>query len=588
VGFRLKLFLASVGLILLATLGADLYLARALADELGHRIDEDAFVRLRLLEGEVSLVAAPLDDVAAWDRIADDLGARAASRVTIVRLDGTVIGDSDVELAAIPHLANHADRPEIALAMATGRGQSTRTSDTVKKQMSYVAIPFEHGGVRAGTVRIATPLTEVEAAVARQHKTLLAAALVASIAAILLASVGAHWVSKVVRNLTSSAERMAGGDLAVRTRVPGTDELAKLGGALDHLASSLSTAMQDLRDERDLLGAVLDGMEEGVLVLDGQGRIAAVNPALRRMLLLGSDAVGRELLDVVRHADLKELVEAARHAPQVGEIETLGLKPRRLLVRAGALERSPGEGERLVVVRDVTDVRRLETVRRDFVANVSHELRTPVTAIRSAGETLQDALVKDPAAALKFLDIIERNADRLNGLIEDLLDLSRIESKELRLSFENVDLLPVVERTMHLFRDRAAKRGVTLEVARPEGAMQAVIDRRAFEQVVSNLVDNAVKYCPGATVTLGLTREADKIVLHVKDTGPGIEARHLPRLFERFYRVDAGRSRELGGTGLGLSIVKHLTEAMRGTLEVKSVVGAGTTFEVRVPAASAG
>jgi two-component system phosphate regulon sensor histidine kinase PhoR len=587
VGFRLKLFLASVGVILLATLGADLYLARALAEDLGRRIDEDALVRLRLLEGEVSRIGDPLDDVAAWDLVADDLGVRASARVTIVRLDGTVIGDSEVDLGAISRVANHSDRPEIAMALAAGRGQSTRRSETVKKQMSYVAIPFQHAGVRAGTVRIATPLTEVEAAVARQHKTLLAAAMVACLAAIVLSSVGAHWVSKVVRNLTSTAERMASGDLEVRTRAQGADELAKLGGALDHLAASLSTAIRELRDERDLLGAVLDGMEEGVLVLDDRGRIVRMNPALRHMLLLGSDAVGRELLDVVRHADLKELVDAARHEPQVGEIETLGMKPRRLLVRAGALVRSPVDGERLVVVRDVTDVRRLETIRRDFVANVSHELRTPVTAIRSAGETLQDALVKDPAAALKFLDIIERNADRLNRLIEDLLDLSRIESKELRLSFENVDLLSPVEHTVLLFRDRATKRNVTLRVERPETRVCGVVDRRAFEQVVTNLVDNAVKYCPGATVTLHLVHEDDKIVVRVEDTGPVIEARHLPRLFERFYRVDAGRSRELGGTGLGLSIVKHLVEAMRGTLDVKSVVGQGTTFELRVPAVSA-
>jgi two-component system, OmpR family, phosphate regulon sensor histidine kinase PhoR len=417
--------------------------------------------------------------------------------------------------------------------------------------------------------------------------TLLAATVVASLAAIVLAAL-AHRASLVVRNLTSSAERMAGGDLDVRTRVAGPGELAKLGGALDHVAQSLSTAMQHLREERDLLGAVLDGMEEGVLVLDGRGRIVRMNAALQSMFLLGSDAVGRELLDVVRHADLKELVDAAHHEPQVSEIETMGLMPRRLLVRAGALERSPGDGIRLVVVRDVTDVRRLETMRRDFVANVSHELRTPVTAIRSAGETLQEALVKDPASALKFLDIIDRNADRLNRLIEDLLDLSRIESKELRLSFEKADVLPLLEHTILLFRDRAAKGRVLLRVERPETEMRAVLDRRAFEQVVTNLVDNAVKYCPGASVTLRLAREGDKIVLQVEDTGPGIEARHLPRLFERFYRADAGRSRELGGTGLGLSIVKHLIEALRGTLDVKSVVGQGTTFEVRLPAATAG
>jgi two-component system phosphate regulon sensor histidine kinase PhoR len=538
-----------------------------------------------LLERDVSQVTEPLDELATWDRVADDLGTRAGARVTIIRLDGTVIGDSEVDLAALPALGNHRDRPEVIEALSGGRGQSRRTSETVRKSMSYVAIPFEHGGARAGTVRIATPLTEVEAALARQHKTLFGAAALASLMAIFLSSIGAHVVSRVVRSLTTSAERMAAGDLEVRTRVPGTDELAKLGGALDHLAGSLGAAMRALREERDLLSAILDGMEEGVLVLDDRGRIAAMNPSLRRMLLVGSDAVGRELLDVVRHAELKELVDAARGEAQVGEIEVIGRKPRRLLVRAALLERPPGDGVRLVVIRDVTDVRRLETIRRDFVANVSHELRTPVTAIRSAGETLQDALVKDPAAAMKFLDIIERNADRLQRLIEDLLDLSRIESKELRLAFERADLVPILDHTVALFRERATKRGVVLRVEPTSGDAHAVVDRRAFEQVVTNLVDNAVKYCPGATVTLALVRDADRLVVRVVDTGPGIEARHLPRLFERFYRVDAGRSRELGGTGLGLSIVKHLTEAMRGTLEVTSVVGQGTSFEVRLPAA---
>jgi two-component system phosphate regulon sensor histidine kinase PhoR len=273
--------------------------------------------------------------------------------------------------------------------------------------------------------------------------------------------------------------------------------------------------------------------------------------------------------------------------PVTGEIELGGLKPRRLLVRIAAL---PGNEEQVFAVFvDVTEMRRLETLRRDFVANVSHELRTPVTAIRSAAETLQGSLPEDRVVLEQFIGIIARNAQRLHELVEDLLDLSRIESQKLKLSIEPLDLRVAFSRVLNTFQERADKRGV--ELVNDVGLLVPMVlaDRRAMDHIVTNLVDNAVKYCgPRSKVVLRGDVQGDQVRVLIQDDGPGIEARHLPRLFERFYRVDPGRSREIGGTGLGLSIVKHLAEAMGATVSVESTPGRGTTFSILLRKAESG
>lgn len=423
----------------------------------------------------------------------------------------------------------------------------------------------------------------------------------------IVSELAVRWFDETVRPLTDAARRMHEGDLTVRARVAREQDVGQLGAAFDQLAGSLSQTVGELRSERDLVSRILDGMQEGVLLLDKDGRVALMNPALREMLLLRADLVGQPLLEVVRHAELKELLDRARttRIPCSGEVELGGLKPRRLLVRGTSFTQLGARGKRpnadddgphaggmLAVFFDVTDIRRLESLRRDFVANVSHELRTPVTAILSAAETLEIALAKDPESAKRFLGIIERNAARLQRLIEDLLDLSRIESRELRLRPERFVFEPFATHLLGMFRERAEKRGIALKLEAPK-ALDIDVDRRALEQVLTNLVDNAVKYCPeGSTVVLraehaesghGAASTGPGARLRVEDDGGGIEEKHLPRLFERFYRVDAGRSREMGGTGLGLSIVKHLVEAMGGSIDVESKVGKGTTFDVKIP-----
>jgi two-component system, OmpR family, phosphate regulon sensor histidine kinase PhoR len=369
-------------------------------------------------------------------------------------------------------------------------------------------------------------------------------------------------------------------------RAQGSQNRERAEAAEARAEKAHANALAELTEERNRLSGILEGMEEGVLLLSSDGHIVLLNAALREMLLLGADAVGKTQLEAIRHADLKELVDQAREGEAItGEIELEGLKPRRLLVRAARL---PGDtGQVFAVFVDVTEVRKLESLRRDFVANVSHELRTPVTAIRSAAETLQTGIPGDPRVLEQFIGIMARNAERLHGLVEDLLDLSRIESQKLKLVAEPLEVRAVFAQVLSLFKERADKKRVELVNAAPASLPRLYADRRALEHVLTNLVDNAVKY-GGGRVVLRADVAGEELLLVVEDDGPGIEARHLPRLFERFYRVDAGRSRELGGTGLGLSIVKHLSEAMGGGVAVESKPGAGTTFIVSLKKAEPG
>jgi len=332
-------------------------------------------------------------------------------------------------------------------------------------------------------------------------------------------------------------------------------------------------------------------MREGVLVVDRDGRVVLANTALREMLKLGFEVIGRSPIEVIRNAELRQVLDAVARGQSAAptEVELDLPEPRRLLIHASALRGSPGgpagPGGVLAVFIDVTNLRHLENVRKEFVANVSHELRTPIASLSAAAEMLRRT-GELPEAASELLMMIERNAERLRRLVEDLLDLSRIEARGLPLTLEPLAPSAIVQGLIDPLRARAEARRIALSITLPADLPLVRADRRALEQVLGNLLDNALKYASdGARVEMSGAALDGRVRLRVSDSGPGIEARHLPRLFERFYRVDAGRSRDLGGTGLGLSIVKHLVESMGGTVRVDSAVGRGTTFEVSLPAA---
>jgi two-component system phosphate regulon sensor histidine kinase PhoR len=584
---RTRLFLVSLVLIAASMGGANAYLGPAVVDRLTDLLRADAMARARLAAVAARASRAPFSDSSEWDRLADALGREAGARVTLVAADGSVIGDSEVGAAELARLENLASAPDVRGALERGEGSSEKQGSSAEPGSLRVAVPFERdaGG---GVVRITESLGPLEQARDDVRGFVWLGSAVAVVLALVLSNIVARRMSSAVRELTDAARRMTQGDLSVRTRVIGQDDFAELGHELDRLAGSLARTVGELRTERDLQRRILEAMQEGVAVVDRDGRIVLVNPALRAMLLMGADAVGKLLIETVRHAQLEDLLSAARDGSDNTplEIELPGLKPRRILAHAAPLS---GDDEGLLVVFvDVTELRRLESLRRDFVANASHELRTPIAAVRSATETLRGGALDEPDAAIRFVDIIERNAQRLQSLVEDMLELSKLESNEFKLKRERVELGSVVPIVLALFRERAEKKGVRIAAELPREPMAVVGDARALEHVLSNLVDNAIKYCPrGARILVRAIDDGERVKLVVADDGPGIAPEHLARVFERFYRVDAGRSRELGGTGLGLSIVKHMVEAMRGRVAVESEVGRGATFTVSLVNAAA-
>ncbi|MDX2054931.1 MAG: ATP-binding protein [Polyangiaceae bacterium] len=596
-GIRGKLFTVFLSLIAACIGVAYIFMRTQLESGVSARIQKSLVTHAEIVADQVRSVRLAPDDLNSWDALADSIGKMGSVRVTLIRRDGVVVGDSDVARSALSQVENHAQRPEVLDAMQTGQGHAERLSATVREPMAYVAVRVgsdargnfpsvaQKGNGQAtpftGVVRVSTPLREVEAAISDLRRALGFATALALMLAVLLSSLAAQLASRGIRTLVEAAGRMARGDLDVRIRMSGTDEFAQLSLALDQLAQGLSSTVEQLSEERDRLGAILRGMQEGVLVLDVNGYVTLTNPALREMLLLGQDAIGKMVLEVLRHTELKELLDRAGTATEAVStvLEVGGLKPRVLLARAARLRTE--EGGVFAVFVDVTEMRRLESLRRDFVANVSHELRTPVAAILSATETLEGAPDQDAKARKRFLPIIARNAERLGQLVEDLLELSRIESRELKLNLESIDLAMAVEHAVALFLERAEKRNLTIHQDVEPNKYWVTGDRRALEHVLTNLIDNAVKYSSlGGTIRTHVEVSEGFTKLMVENSGPGIASKHLPRLFERFYRVDAGRSRELGGTGLGLAIVKHMTEAMKGTVSVQSTEGVGTTFTV--------
>ncbi|WP_437839719.1 ATP-binding protein [Sorangium sp. So ce1153] len=451
-----------------------------------------------------------------------------------------------------------------------------------------------------------SPRAAVDAAVWRSRRAMLIGMGAVIVVAISVGAATTFFITRPIRRLTRFALAMSEGDLSTRAPLRGSGELRQLARALNHLTSELSRSIADVRTERDLLAGILDGMSEGVLVLDRDGRIVLANRALRAMAPLGDDALGRSVIEAIRNARLTEAIQLAgkRDEPVDVEVELGRTLPRRLLVRVSRRKSPAGLGPDardargldhdgasaepglIAVFHDVTDLRRLETIRTDFVANVSHELRTPVTAISTAAETLQLGALQDPDEAAEFVDVIDRHAKRLRHLVDDLLDLSKIEAKNFRLALAELDIAPAIEHVTHLLGEAARRRRVTVTVD-AAALPPARCDRRALEQVLMNLLDNAIKYAgEGAHVTVKARSLDQQVTIAVADDGPGIPPHHLGRIFERFYRVDAGRSRDLGGTGLGLAIVKHLVELMNGSIEVESAIGRGTQFTVRLSRAA--
>jgi len=522
------------------------------------------------------------------------LGAASDTRITLISAGqsgapvGAVLADSD----AVPgQMENHSDRPEFKEALQGRIGVSIRRSPTLGEDMMYVAVPIAEDGQVAAVVRTAIPLTTVNHALYDLYWRIgLSALLVALLAAVIGLYVSRR-ISRQMREIKDGAERLAGGDFTHKLFVPRTEEFAAVAESLNHMAEELDDKIGTLTRERNEREAVLSSMVEGVLAVDADERIIALNAAAAGLIdVQPAAAEGRTIQEVLRNPDLQRVVAQtlSGHEPVEADIvmrvgsEDRYLQANGTLLRAGDDESPVGA---VVVLNDVTRLKRLEAVRRDFVANVSHELKTPVTSIKGFAETLEDGALDDPVAARRFVRIISGQADRLNSIIGDLLALSTLEQRENepRLTLEEADVCDVLHVAVEVCEPKAQAKGITIGVSCASGVLAAV-NPPLLEQAVVNLVDNAVKYSSdGSAVEVALVEAADEIVISVSDRGPGVPREHLPRLFERFYRVDKARSRDLGGTGLGLAIVKHIARAHGGRVSVDSRVGDGSTFRIHLP-----
>ncbi|MDX2024359.1 MAG: ATP-binding protein [Deltaproteobacteria bacterium] len=589
---RTKLFIVFASIILLSAAMANRFLNNTVRRTAQANVDR----ALRASARTFAHLAASVPEEAWAQELTPQLRSNEAEDIVMTLFDRTGKRVTGVDLWEPK--PDEVPARELRMAL-TGKESFSRSFLLPSTDPYLVAfVPVRRRGDTVGAVRASINHGPTERTLVEARTSLAWGVLFLLIVAAVCSWIGPRLFSGAISDLMSTATRMAKGDLQIRSVFNPRDPLAPLAQALDLLASNLAKSLDALKAERDLVGRILERMEEGVLVLTPDRQITLINPALRDVLLpkpsLGNsgnarntredvfDVRGRTLMEVFRHAELATLLDRSKNDERVrAEIEVEGLRPRRLMVTSTRFR----EGGYLVVFVDVTDIRKLESLRRDFVANVSHELRTPVASIRSASETLPMAISSgDPSAALRFVDIIERNAERLQSLVEDLLDLSKIEAKEYRLAIESLSVPRMISHIFGLFRDRAERRKISLVASAEHNLPALQTDRRALETVLSNLVDNAVKYCPdGARICVNARVQNEAMIIEVEDSGHGIESQHLPRLFERFYRVDAGRSRSKGGTGLGLSIVKHLTEAMGGTATVASTVGKGTTFTIRIP-----
>src|SRR6056297_3214954 len=545
------------------------------------------------LETRASLVAFQVadsfttGDFEQLDALSILIGEETATRFTFILPSGVVLADTLEDPA---QMDNHAGRPEVAKALKGDIGKSTRYSNTVHNNMMYVAIPVKNNNQLAGVVRAALPVTAIDLALDAVYRQIILSGI---LVLLLAAGVGifiSRRISRPLERMRLGAENFARGDLSKRLRVEGVQEISALATAMNAMAAELNEKLKTVVRQHNEQKAVLASMVEGVLAVDTNERIIRINRAAAALLKVSAEEVhGRSIQEAIRKADLQRFVSRALSTrdPVEGDIVLRGSEDLYLQAHGSLLRGESGqEFGALIVLNDVTRLRRLENIRRDFVANVSHELKTPITTIKGFIETLQDGAIQDHQSAVQFLEIMMRQADRLNEIIDDLLILARVEqnSDQDELPLENLPLNPVIETAMQACAKMAAEKQITIESYCPPG-LTAHINAPLLEQAVVNLLTNAIKYSPEqGKVLIETTRSEKDITISVRDWGCGIDKVHLPRLFERFYRADKARSRKLGGTGLGLAIVKHIAQAHGGEVTVSSKPGQGSTFSLRLPA----
>lgn len=579
-----QLFSSYLTIIVISVVVLVWFTNRSLQDFYYHQKSIDLKARAILVQYDIT--ADVLEDPSLLTAICRNLGEATQTRITIIAPDGRVLADSHENPSLMD---NHGDRPEVITALKGATGTALRYSHTLEQEMMYLAIPVNISE-RQLIVRTSLPVTILQATIAEMRIKLILGGLVIVIFAALISFFLSKRIARPLETMKRGAERFAKGELNFKLPVPNTEEIGALAESLNLMARQLDERIKTIVNQRNEQEAVFSSMVEGVIAVDRDEHILSMNPAAAKLFMIDrKNAVGKPIHEVLRNSELIQTIRAVLKDGRVAESEIiLSCEKERHLQITGNVLKSGG-GERIgavIVLEDITRIRQLENIRKEFVANVSHELKTPITSIKGFVETLREGAVKNPQEAVQFLDIIEKHTNRLNAIINDLLDLSRIEQKENTDDIA-VSLTPVGEvlrRSAGDCQAQADRKGVLLRISCPED-LKAPMNAPLIEQAVVNLIDNAIKFSDsGNEVIISARRDGKQVVISVQDFGPGIAPEHFDRLFERFYRVDRARSRKLGGTGLGLAIVKHIAQVHDGDASVSSKIGEGSVFSIRIKA----
>ena len=579
--FQTKFFFAALAASVIALAVAGLLFATTMRRQTNERIEATLVSEARMAADLLASVTS-MGTVPALDEEADRLGELLGARVTFIAPDGRVMGDSSESLEGVAAMENHGQRPEVVEARATGLGRSERYSDTLKIDMLYVAVPVRHPAI--AFVRLALPLTNV------RHQ--LQPVLTATLGALGLALIGAAaiaWVFSVrigrrVRLIAAVASRYQAGDLTPPQLGFGDDELGAVARALDASVQDVGRRLAEQARDRARMEAILAGMVEGVIVVDPKARLQLVNDAARQMLKLDEVVMGRPYVETIRLPAIAELVAAVLrgHTPDALQLSPPRDPSRTIMARAAPAAGTAAHGV-ILVLHDITDLRRADQIRRDFVANVSHELRTPLTAIRGYVEALSEG---DASAdeSRRFLEIIGRHTQRMERLVKDLLRLARLDAGQETLDLVACDMRGLADSVVADLAPEADARGQRIEVAVAPGAETVRADPAKLHDALRNLVANAITYSPErAAIRIDAAPDGNQVAVAVSDEGPGIPDEDLSRVFERFYRVDKSRARDPGGTGLGLAIVKHLVELHGGSVHAENRHEGGARFVLTLP-----
>ena len=578
---RWRITLPYIGLILVSMLTLSVYLSNFIRQTYINDLESKLADEARMIGDVITPDLETVGTTPNLDPQAKHWASILNARVTIIAPDGTVWGESDEDRAL---MTNHSDRPEVIQALANGVGSSSRLSQTLGYPMLYTAVRVADNQNVLGLVRVALPLQQVSSNIANLQRIMIAATIVVTFLAVILATLIASRISRPIRDLTQSAWHLASVNPVDQPIPPNKDEINQLGTVFNIMSIRLSGEIKDLETERATLEAVLQKMTDGVFIVDAQGDVQLVNPAAEKMFSISRlTSIKRPLIEVVRHHQPVEMWQRCRDTGKTQSVEFE--VSNRLSLQGIATSLSPAiSGSSLLLFQDVTRQRQIETMRRDFISNVSHELRTPLAALKALTETLQAGALEDPPAAHRFLEQMETEVDSLSLMVNELLELSRIESGRVPLNLASTRPIDIVNPAYERLRLQAERAGISLTIECPDDLLPVLADVVRVQQVVVNLLHNAIKFTSsGGQVAVRAEQKDRAIRFMVADTGIGIAAEDLPRIFERFYKVD--RSRATSGTGLGLAIARHLVEAHGGRIWVESEVGKGSSFQFTIPIA---